>query len=537
MVQFGASSKQTPRRMDFLLRSDGRGLVAGLGLTLGVAVILAGARSGARPGTTTLEIAVTACAALIAATRSLRRAGGSAPAAGAAWRLIAAGCAVWAGGRVVGTISLRSGDGLRAVVAANVGYAVMVPLMLAGIVLVRPPRRTNTDGLKLLLDLVIAVATLVTIAWVAVLGPVVRGPGVAASVKTTVALHTAGDAVMLLTVLVLALRVGNGVLSPALRALGLSLALFVVADLGWVTGWANVGGGLDDLVSPAWVAAFLGIALAGPWERRVAQSREPVPDTETEGNREALWRLVMPYSLALVLLLLVARQALTKDVGAQGPIIIVGSLTVIALVIVRQGLTLRDSQRLTHRLSQQVDRDPLTGLINHRKVQERLERELAHARACGHPVAVALIDVDNFKAVNDRYGHQAGDQVLRTLATILVHACRSTDVAARYAGDEFILVLPGLDLPDARAVAQRLLNEVGRRRATLAPGPNAQISLSVGLAVTRQCGKPPRQLIAIADAAMYDAKDAGKHRVAIVDADSLKAETALVFDPQLAMAP
>jgi diguanylate cyclase (GGDEF)-like protein len=82
---------------------------------------------------------------------------------------------------------------------------------------------------------------------------------------------------------------------------------------------------------------------------------------------------------------------------------------------------------------------------------------MEHGREWGHPVAVALIDVDDFKSVNDRFGHQVGDQVLRTLASLLTAACRGTDVAARYAGDEFLLVLPGADVGAGRVVAERVL--------------------------------------------------------------------------------
>jgi diguanylate cyclase (GGDEF)-like protein len=271
------------------------------------------------------------------------------------------------------------------------------------------------------------------------------------------------------------------------------------------------------------VVAFLGIGFAGLIDRR--RTPQAVAQPEVDDHREPMWRMLFPYPMALLLLVLVGLQVLAGKPSEEQPVVIVGSLTVIALVILRQGLTLRDSQRMTHRLSQQVDRDPLTGLINHRKLHERLERELAHARACGHAVSVALIDVDDFKAVNDRYGHQIGDQVLRVLASLLVRTCRGTDVAARYAGDEFLLIFPGLNLPDARKVGQRLLNEIARHHDRLAPGPDDAVSLSVGLSVSRTCAQSARQLIAIADAAMYDAKATGKNRVVIVDADTFLTDT------------
>ena len=181
---------------------------------------------------------------------------------------------------------------------------------------------------------------------------------------------------------------------------------------------------------------------------------------------------------------------------------------------------------LTQHLSQQVDRDPLTGLFNHRKANERILRELAHGRDWGHPLAVALIDVDDFKNVNDVYGHLVGDEVLRRLAATLATACRGTDVAARYAGDEFLLVLPGADLLAARVVGERILRQIqtvfGAGSETLPP-----ISVSIGFAVTTRYVRAAEQLVAIADAAMYDAKESGKNRAVIVDADTLVAEPSL----------
>jgi diguanylate cyclase len=109
---------------------------------------------------------------------------------------------------------------------------------------------------------------------------------------------------------------------------------------------------------------------------------------------------------------------------------------------------------------------------------------------------------------------------LKAIAGILARSCRGSDIAARYAGDEFLLVLPGLELQNAHIVGQRLLKEVTRSRRTTAPAFGVEISISVGLAVSQDSLKPAKQLIAIADAAMYDAKDAGKNQLVIVDADS-----------------
>ncbi|MGI8475884.1 MAG: GGDEF domain-containing protein, partial [Thermomicrobiales bacterium] len=169
----------------------------------------------------------------------------------------------------------------------------------------------------------------------------------------------------------------------------------------------------------------------------------------------------------------------------------------------------------------QVGRDPLTGLLNHRAVHEQLGRELVHGRSFGHPVSTVLIDVDNFKTVNDSLGHQTCDRALHAGASILTAACRGTDVAARYAGDEFMLILPGLDEQHVAAVCERIVNEVRRVNGSLDLGPYIRVTLSVGVAVSYACRRNVKQIVAIADAAMYDAKEGGKDGLRVVDADTL----------------
>jgi diguanylate cyclase (GGDEF)-like protein len=440
------------------------------------------------------------------------------------WILLAAGCWLWGAGKVAQLwLPERATDRDVASIATSAGYLAMAPLVLAGLVLLRPARGPETDSLKGLLDLVIAVATIATVSWTWFVYPVMESEHLTRLAKSIVVGHVAGDIVLLVATLVLLLWLGNRPVPRTFGILAGSLIALAVADLLWTASWSGVDAGAALVSTPARVVAFLGIGFAAFADRRQTPSPTVAP-SEPDDDREPMWRTLFPYPMALLLLMLVGLQVLAGIPNEEQPVAVIGSLTVIALVILRQGLTLRDSQQMTRRLSQQVDRDPLTGLINHRKIHERLERELAHARARGHAVSIALIDVDDFKSVNDRYGHPTGDQVLRVLASLLVRTCRDTDVAARYAGDEFLLIFPGLDLPDARKVGQRLLSEIARHHDRLAPGPDDAVSLSIGLAVSRSCVQPARHLIAVADAAMYDAKAAGKNRVVIVDADTFLTE-------------
>ncbi|MGN6377934.1 MAG: diguanylate cyclase [Gaiellales bacterium] len=163
-------------------------------------------------------------------------------------------------------------------------------------------------------------------------------------------------------------------------------------------------------------------------------------------------------------------------------------------------LAVRNAQ-LFEDLKRQVDRDPLTGLLNHRAFYERLEQELARGQRSGEPVAVLVLDLDDFKALNDSRGHLAGDEALRGLAMVLERACRAEDVAARLGGDEFALILSGGR--DALATAARLLADVHAATG---------LRLSIGGAVA--AGADEAQAIGTmsrADGSLLQAKQAGKH--------------------------
>jgi diguanylate cyclase (GGDEF)-like protein len=467
---------------------------------------------------------VTAFAALVAGQSLWRQAWRVTGAPGRGWIVLAIGCWLWSIGWIVqlgSDVSTRV-DAVTTILA-NVGFLAMAPLFVGGAVLIRPSRRPRVDGVKLLLDTMIVFVSLVVAGWQWVVRPAIERDGTTWPVTMAVAMHLAGDGVLLMTLFVVLLRAGDRNMPRERGLLVGSLTMVLAADLLWVTAWTRSGHDATVTTAPAWILGFLAVGLAawvGPRESYAVTSHEREPGD----GREPAWRIVISYPMALLMLVLIARQAIAGERGSGVAVAVIGSLVVLGLVIARQGLTLRESQRVTRHLTEQVDCDPLTGLINHRKVHERLDRELAYARADGLPVAVAMIDVDNFKEINDRFGHQTGDRVLRSLASVLKRTCRGTDIAARYAGDEFMLVLPGLDLDDAHKVGQRFLVEIAGAHERLTPGSDVTVTVSIGLAVSRGYNRASRQLIAIADAAMYDAKAAGKNRLKIVDADHLQGQ-------------
>ena len=164
------------------------------------------------------------------------------------------------------------------------------------------------------------------------------------------------------------------------------------------------------------------------------------------------------------------------------------------------------------RLSRQAQTDGLTRLANRRTLDERLDEEVDRARRLGTSVAFVIADVDNFKSINDRYGHQVGDDVLRAVARALAEAVRELDLAGRFGGEEFAAVLPGTNLAGARRVAERIRSAVEALEVTSREGEALRVTTSVGAACF-PTHDTIESLVAAADAALYDAKRGGKNQV------------------------
>ncbi len=179
--------------------------------------------------------------------------------------------------------------------------------------------------------------------------------------------------------------------------------------------------------------------------------------------------------------------------------------------VVKLGLS---NLRLRDSLREQALRDVLTGLPNRRLFDEALPRELTRCLRAGEPLTLAMVDVDHFKRFNDRYGHDAGDRVLRTVAQVLTHGIRASDMACRYGGDEFICLLPGMTAADAAARFERSLAQLAEL-AGQAGLPREPITFTVGLATAPDCGEDVATLTRAADAALYVAKDKGRNRVEV----------------------
>lgn len=157
--------------------------------------------------------------------------------------------------------------------------------------------------------------------------------------------------------------------------------------------------------------------------------------------------------------------------------------------------------------------DGLTGLANRRLCEAALEKEISRARRFEEPLAVVVADLDDFKAVNDRHGHQTGDKVLREVALALKETLRDIDLAARWGGEEFVVVLPGTDLDGGANVAERVRRALRNHAFQVSSGELVSFTASFGVASTTG-QESAAQLLAAADTALYRAKRTGKDRVA-----------------------
>jgi two-component system cell cycle response regulator len=163
------------------------------------------------------------------------------------------------------------------------------------------------------------------------------------------------------------------------------------------------------------------------------------------------------------------------------------------------------------RLARLAFHDPLTGLANRAMFEERLTLALAHAKRQQTRLGLMFIDLDGFKAINDRLGHEAGDEVLREVAARIRRTARESDVVARFGGDEFAVLAPHGDEGGLHAFAERVVANLSK--PITVQGEDVTVTASIGLSAYPDCGESPMVLLKLADRAMYLAKDSGKNRV------------------------
>jgi len=253
----------------------------------------------------------------------------------------------------------------------------------------------------------------------------------------------------------------------------------------------------------ALLPAILKIAVEGTG---AAGGRITVDDADAAsvGSAASQDSLVLPLSEAPVR----ADLILYPESGGFAP----AARALASSLAAQASVALENARR--HRLvERQAATDELTGLPNRRLFMRSLGAEIARAKRSGDAFGVILLDIDDFKRVNDRFGHDAGDRALRAFADVLRSAMRETDVAARIGGEEFACLLPSSDEAGALGLAERIRADLAARAIPLPDGREVTITASLGIAAYPE-GKSAEGLLRAADRALYRAKAEGKNRVA-----------------------
>jgi diguanylate cyclase (GGDEF)-like protein len=168
--------------------------------------------------------------------------------------------------------------------------------------------------------------------------------------------------------------------------------------------------------------------------------------------------------------------------------------------------------RLRESLQHQAIRDPLTNLFNRRYMQETLAREIQRVARSEEPLAIVTVDIDHFKQFNDKFGHDAGDEVLKTVADILQNRTRAGDLACRCGGEEFTLVYPGMSSEIAVGRVEAIRHDVETREFTFLGKTLGPVTISAGIAVYPTHAMEMESLLHAADQALYQSKRAGRNR-------------------------
>jgi diguanylate cyclase (GGDEF)-like protein len=167
-------------------------------------------------------------------------------------------------------------------------------------------------------------------------------------------------------------------------------------------------------------------------------------------------------------------------------------------------------EELSQRLRNMAYRDAVTGLYNHRYFREQLGNEIERSVRYAQPLSLILLDMNNFKEINDRYGHFMGDRFLGLVGEVIDKQIRSSDVGARYGGDEFVIILPSTTREEAESTGEKLMSAVANCAAMTATGENVQLRISFGVATCPFDARTASELIEHADGLLYEAKSRRK---------------------------
>jgi two-component system, cell cycle response regulator len=423
---------------------------------------------------------------------------------------------------------------------------ILSDLFLLAAMLLLPGRPLSlTARLCIVLDGLLLAVVAMTFSWFFLIGPAVLKPGLSLAGKLTIAAYPCGNLLLLSSLLLLLLRRASAIRRPAPQLMLLALAIIIGVDSIYSYQLVRDSYTTGTLLDLGWAIEYMLIPLAA-YALRLAARQPPVVEQREDhlAGASSLWRGLLSYlALAMVSALLFhtwqvdSPNALKLGVRA-------GLGGAMLVLLVRQLVALAENAQLYRRLQAAHGEltaghvallaantrletlatvDPLTSLPNHRAMVAALDRELERAHRYRQPCALLFLDLDHFKALNDGYGHQAGDAVLTALGRVMREALRAVDIIGRWGGEEFVAVLPQSDRAAALALAERLRSTIATHQFTIG---GVRLTCSIGVAAYPQDAEERDGLIAAADQAMYAAKHLGRNQARAADDPAVGALTA-----------
>lgn len=423
-----------------------------------------------------------------------------------AWRIVAVSFLLYWLGDVVWTFEENLHNAPFPSIA-DIFYLAFYPVLLWGVVSFPSAPRSTTERTKLWLDSGTIVVGASMILWYFSLGPTASDAG-SNFIEAAVSLaYPIGDFVLIFAIARILLGEPPRGSGHALGILATGVLLLVVGDVAFASlslKEAYQGGDWPDSV---WMFAQILTAVSAQYQHWYASRAD-----HEFSIRVPTIRMFSPYPYLAIL----ASFALLAVVGwnqALYPLggLMFGALIITTLVVARQIATLRDNMRLLKELHLLASIDSLTGLQSRRHFYELAEREFYLARRGGRPLSAMMIDIDHFKAINDTFGHAAGDAVLQTVAAQCMSGLRAGDLIGRYGGDEMVVLLPDADLDSALATAERARGAADGLTVLTERGV-VPATLSMGVASSEGCADLA-ELLHRADLALYEAKQAGRNTI------------------------
>ena len=420
-----------------------------------------------------------------------------------AWRLLAIALSIYLVGDVLQLVYESVLHERAYPTWADAAYLSFYVVACCGLLSFPGRRRSGPEQLRLVIDIGTVFVGGLVIIWYVALGPAIAGGTHFDLDDVMTYAFPVGDMLLLFgTLTVLWRGVPRSSVIP-LRIFAVGMLFYIAADLDYdyMTIHSTYLGG--DPVDTLWIVAVTFVCLAAACQLRADASTAVAPAPPWPAAAGPSFVPYVAVGSSYVLLLVIGLR--TVKFNALGGML-VGAVLLSLLVAIRQYVALRDYGRLAARYRDLASIDGVTGLFNRRHFMETAEAAFAHAERLGQPFAVLMIDVDNFKQINDVFGHLAGDQVLGELAEACREHVRPDDIVGRYGGDEFIIMVPGITSLRAIQLADQLSRPVSRVLAR--DGKPVPYSVSIGIA---ECppGGDLSVLLMHADLAMYEAKEAG----------------------------